>query len=79
MRKDKIAELVAGRRRRLWTGSAESAVHDMTDEALEAIVAGTVPVPTHGGYLDADRVVSAAGYELAWRREQGIRFGWSSR
>lgn len=65
-------------RPRASTGSPEAHVRTLTNFELrdEKLVAGLTRGSGWG--TEPERFLRAAAAELAWRREQGVTFGWVS-
>lgn len=66
------------RRRRASVGSPQALVETLTDLDLELADRELVAELTRGLHWDhePERFQRAAQAELAWRREQGVAFGW---
>lgn len=59
-----------------WTGSPEAYVRKLTDLQLQDkdLVAGLTR--GLGWSPEPEAFLAAAKHELAWRRENGVMFGW---
>lgn len=78
-----LTDMIAEYRRYLTAGSVAAFVHTLTDEDLARILIDPEYMAWeragNGGWWDTNVFETNVHSELAWRRENGIRFGWSRR